>query len=51
MHDVGKHSAALELTDLLEARSDMYGLGSSRHCSQSHFSQQPMLPYHFQKPL
>jgi hypothetical protein len=49
MYDAGKHSVALESTDSMEARSDMYGLGFSRHCSQSHSSQQQMLPCHFQK--
>jgi hypothetical protein len=39
------------MTDSLEARSDMYGLGISRHCSQLDSSQQPMLPCHFQKTL
>jgi hypothetical protein len=49
MYDVGKHSAALEATDSMEARSGTYGLGFSRHGSQSHFSHRPMLPCHFQK--
>jgi hypothetical protein len=49
MYDVGKHSAASEATDSLEARSEMYGLGFSRHGSQSYLSHRPMLPCHFQK--